>query len=113
MSQKNEIKYQRGHAEPSDYSHCSLAEAGSAGGRVKELVGELSAALFQLEGLRSDLLDLQPLLHVLQPSPVVQEEVHVLCAEVAAVAGGSSLILAVFSGRARAAERRDARAQYR
>jgi len=73
---------------------------------IHELDDELSVALYQLEGLRSDLSELQALLHVIQVSPVVQEDIHQLCHGVAAVVEASSSSLAVLSGRARAAERR-------
>lgn len=107
------MTYRRGHAEPDDSYYYSPAGERRDAGRVRDLCAELSLAAHQLGELRSDLSALQPLLHVLQCSQVVQDDVHQLCHAVAAVAEASSSTLAVFSGRARAAERRDARAARR
>ncbi len=105
--------YQRGHAVPDD-SRPYLPERVEARERaIAELEGELSGALSQLGGLRSDISALLSLLHVVNISLVVQDDVHQLCHAVAAVSEAFSSSLETYSARARAAERGNVRARRR
>lgn len=102
---------QRGHAEPSDFYHCLHDAAGQEDRNRETAARELSVAQADLQRCMSVLSAIQDLMYVLSVSSVVLEDVHQLCHACAEDSEAFTSTLGVFSGRARAAQKRDARAR--
>ncbi len=103
----------RGHAVPEDF-YLRLHDAEDQETRRREsTLRELSLALVDVAILGSRLSALQGLVHVVQVSSCVQEDVLALCHGCAEVLAASTSVQAVLSGRASANERREVRERQR